>query len=485
MAVGLGAHPPAKTKLCIFVSSPSRAWINHMVSVSPPPASKTTFFGLASPAFTLKTCFVFRFLHCDRICFILSLKPGKSCPSKVGQKLRLLPPCPPEVKMADLRKAVRLQVHGLTDHDKRVGENHTNEQIDPNRSHLNYNLVLGDAWENYVTRLNEVYCLNRKDVNTLAMVSVTLPKEVRPEDQERFFEGVKIYFEDCFGKDNLISAMVHLDEKTPHIHIKAIPVYWNEKYQRNQVSYDQVCPRSFYKTLHSKLEQYMDKVLGYKSGILNDATREGNKSIEELKRGTAIEELSKLESSKAEKMKELESVSIELSELKSMKVVLPAIKDPAQSRSIPLLGEMVSLADHRKVVSDYNGLIKKHSELKSMVELWKRDAKDWESKYDTIKGEFRAFKERDIVRTLERTERALNELKTENTSLKQRLNDALNKIQNLDMFKVFYETFIDTLRETREDLREFVIAHLIPTWARDNVERDIEESQQNSNQIER
>ena len=456
-----------------------------MVSVPAQSASKNTFFGLASPAFTLKTCFVFRFLHLDRFCFIISLKPGKSCPSKVGQKLRLLPPCPPEVKMADLRKAVRLQVHGLTDHDKRVGDNHTNEQIDPNRSHLNYNLVSGDAWENYVTRLNEVYCLNRKDVNTLAMIAITLPKEVQPEDQERFFEGVKNHFEEYFGKDNLISAMVHLDEKTPHIHIKAIPVYWNEKYQRNQVSYDQVCSRSFYKSLHSKLEQHMDKVLGYKSGIQNDATREGNKSIAELKRGTAREQLAELESLKAEKMKELESVSIELSELKSMKVNLPAIKDPAQSRSIPLLGEMVSLADHRKVVSDYNGLIKEHSDLKSMVELWKRDARDWESKYDTIKGEFRAFKERDIVRTLERTERALNELKTENTSLKQRLNDALNKIQSLDMFKVFYDTFIDRLRETREDLRDFVVEHLIPTWARDDVKRDIDESQQNSNQIER
>jgi hypothetical protein len=57
MAVGLGAHPPAKTKPCIFVSSPSRAWINHMVSVSPPPASKNTFFGLASPSFHPKKMF--------------------------------------------------------------------------------------------------------------------------------------------------------------------------------------------------------------------------------------------------------------------------------------------------------------------------------------------------------------------------------------------------------------------------------------------
>jgi hypothetical protein len=144
MAVGLGAHPPAKAKPYIFVSSHSHAWDDRNMSAPALPASKTTFFGLASPAFTLKIRFVFDFLHCDRICFILSLKPGKSCPSKVGQKLRLLPPCPPEVKMADLRKAVRLQVHGLTDHDKRVGENHTNEQIDPNRSHLNYNLVLGN-----------------------------------------------------------------------------------------------------------------------------------------------------------------------------------------------------------------------------------------------------------------------------------------------------------------------------------------------------
>lgn len=397
----------------------------------------------------------------------------------------MLSPCPPEVKMADLRKAVRLQVHGLTDHDKRVGDNHTNEQIDPNRSHLNYNLVSGDAWENYVTRLNEVYCLNRKDVNTLAMVAVTLPKEVRSEDQELFFEGVKTHFEDCFGKDNLISAMVHLDEKTPHIHIKAIPVYWNEKYQRNQVSYDQVCSRTFYKNLHSKLEQHLDKVLGYKSGILNDATREGNKAIEELKRETAIKKVAELEKSKMQATKELETVSEELKELKNLRVVLPAKKELAQSKSIPLIGEVVLLTEHRKVVDEYNNLAKEHSSLKSIVDIWKRDAREWESKYDAIRSEFKAFKDQDMSKELIRNKNALIELKNENTGLKKLLSDAIETIKHLETFRDFYFDLIDKLSDTTNEIYEFAKARLLPQWIHEKIDRDVQDSWSNSNERQR
>lgn len=46
--------------------------------------------------------------------------------------------------MANIAKAKRLQAHGLIDRDTRSCENHTNEKIRPELSHLNYNLVSGD-----------------------------------------------------------------------------------------------------------------------------------------------------------------------------------------------------------------------------------------------------------------------------------------------------------------------------------------------------
>lgn len=195
--------------------------------------------------------------------------------------------------MADLSKATRLQVPGLLGHDERTSENHTNEKIDPTRTWMNYNFISEVSLERYQRRMSEVYCLNRKNVNTLAMVSVTLPKEVKPEDQDRFFKVVFEHFKNQFGEQNVVSAFVHLDETTPHIHIKAIPVYLNEKNKQEQVSFDEVCPRNFYRRFHKDLSEVVEKELGYPTGILNGATEEGNKSIKQLKAMTALQEVNK------------------------------------------------------------------------------------------------------------------------------------------------------------------------------------------------
>src|SRR5699024_11388026 len=39
-----------------------------------------------------------------------------------------------------------------------------------------------------------------------------------PEDTKQFFEYAKEFLEQEYGKDNLLYATVHMDEKTPHMH---------------------------------------------------------------------------------------------------------------------------------------------------------------------------------------------------------------------------------------------------------------------------
>src|SRR5699024_11316904 len=39
-----------------------------------------------------------------------------------------------------------------------------------------------------------------------------------PEDTKQFFEYSKEFLEQEYGKDNLLYATVHMDEKTPHMH---------------------------------------------------------------------------------------------------------------------------------------------------------------------------------------------------------------------------------------------------------------------------
>src|SRR5699024_9521270 len=45
-----------------------------------------------------------------------------------------------------------------------------------------------------------------------------------PEDTKQFFEYARVLFRSEYGKDNLLYATVHMDEKTPHMHYGVVPI---------------------------------------------------------------------------------------------------------------------------------------------------------------------------------------------------------------------------------------------------------------------
>ncbi len=49
-------------------------------------------------------------------------------------------------------------------------------------------------------------------------------KDLTPYEQERFFEDCTHYFADKYGEENIISAVVHVDETTPHMHLNLMPI---------------------------------------------------------------------------------------------------------------------------------------------------------------------------------------------------------------------------------------------------------------------
>ncbi|MDK7096035.1 MobV family relaxase, partial [Streptococcus agalactiae] len=44
------------------------------------------------------------------------------------------------------------------------------------------------------------------------------------EETKQFFEHAKTFLEQEYGKDNLLYATVHMDEKTPHMHYGVVPI---------------------------------------------------------------------------------------------------------------------------------------------------------------------------------------------------------------------------------------------------------------------
>ena len=47
---------------------------------------------------------------------------------------------------------------------------------------------------------------------------------ISPEAQKRFFDDCTEFFAERYGKENVVSAVVHLDESTPHLHFNLMPV---------------------------------------------------------------------------------------------------------------------------------------------------------------------------------------------------------------------------------------------------------------------
>ena len=169
-----------------------------------------------------------------------------------------------------------------------------NEDIDTNKSHLNYNLAPNhnmSQGEFVKKRCSEVKCLNRKDVNVMCSWVVTAPKDLNPNLYKDFFKESYKFLENRYGADNVVSAHVHMDEKTPHMHFAFVPVVYDSKKDLLKVSAKEKVCKTDLQAFHQDLEKHLENALGREINILNEATKEGNKSIDELKRQSASERL--------------------------------------------------------------------------------------------------------------------------------------------------------------------------------------------------
>ena len=126
-------------------------------------------------------------------------------------------------------------VRGIEIHDKRVkdGVSHTNKDIDWQRTKENYTLHSIKDKNFYVAVKERIAELRlpravRKDAIVMAQVLVTSDRGffdvISAEQQRNFFKDSLEYIKKRYGAKNIISATVHMDEKTPHMHVNFVPI---------------------------------------------------------------------------------------------------------------------------------------------------------------------------------------------------------------------------------------------------------------------
>lgn len=162
--------------------------------------------------------------------------------------------------------------------------------IDESRTVLNHNLAGIDQslpqLDFLHKRLGEIKVMKRADVNVMCDWIVTAPKELIPEELPLFFNETYKFLNDRYGKENVISAYVHMDETTPHIHYAFVPVVIDKKKGIPKLSAKERITRKDLNTFHPDLTKHMTAVFGRDIGIQNDATALGNQTIKQLRQKT-------------------------------------------------------------------------------------------------------------------------------------------------------------------------------------------------------
>lgn len=127
---------------------------------------------------------------------------------------------------------------GIGRHVDRETENHSNKDIDPERKHLNYDLVERDTRIqtdilNYIESEKSTTRAIRKDAVLCNEWIISSDKQffdnLSPEETRNYFEVAKDYFAEKYGEKNIRFAVVHMDEKTPHMHLGIVPFDENNK----------------------------------------------------------------------------------------------------------------------------------------------------------------------------------------------------------------------------------------------------------------
>ena len=117
-------------------------------------------------------------------------------------------------------------------HNERKKEAYkSNPDIDMERSRENYHLVSPPRYT-YKKEINRMTgaagCRVRRDsvmlVETLITASPEFMHSLPSAEQRAYFAAALDFISERVGKRNIISAVVHMDEKTPHMHLCFVPI---------------------------------------------------------------------------------------------------------------------------------------------------------------------------------------------------------------------------------------------------------------------
>jgi len=225
-------------------------------------------------------------------------------------------------------------VKGMQIHNQRESKNSKNKDIDPSKTELNHDLH-NQQHINYNHKVKDIIKEGyigekaiRKDAVVMTSTLITSDgeffKKLSPLEQNNFFESAYDKLKNLYGEKNIVSAVVHMDETTPHMHFCSVPLTEQGKLtakiifnRQNLLSLQKELPaylqsKGFEIQKGEGSEKKHIEINDFKERTLKNKSKELDIKLSELEQSGKI-----LDKTKTELAKTSDKVQSELSALRS------------------------------------------------------------------------------------------------------------------------------------------------------------------------
>lgn len=363
--------------------------------------------------------------------------------------------------VARMQKMKSGNLVGIGNHNQRKTENHSNKDIDPSLSDLNYDLV--GLTKNYKTDIENFINENkstpravRKDAVLINEWIITSDKKffenLNQEETREFFSSAKDFFAENFGEENIRYAIVHLDESTPHMHMGIVPFD-----KDNKLSAKRMFNREALRNIQEELPKYLqEKGFDIERGL--EGSERKNLTVPEFK--DMKNEQKEIEREIERRRDELRAyvkdrkIKLSIDNVKAKKE-FKEVKVPSGEKFLGLditqkvdkaTGNVIISEKDFKKIQDFNTYIRKSEEkLLNLLDT------DFYKENKTLKKELESQKNKNykVIEDYNHLVKDYNHLNEENSLLKDRISDLKAEIS------LIYKSTRDFLKDRTSDLKAF------------------------------
>ncbi len=360
-------------------------------------------------------------------------------------------------------KYKRENLKGIFRHNERRNKNYSNDNIDKEKSYLNYSIKSPQySYEKEFDRIREKYNFKGqiKKVSNIACEYIITSdhdffERIGEEETKRFFETAYKFVAEYkhLGEQYIISAKVHRDEQTPHMHLIFLPVVHTTDKKGNSI--DKLACSEFwkakdsYRQLQDDFYKYMvENGFDLQRGLPKEETNRQHYSVEEYKKITNFKQTKEV----------LKNMKLELPDVPNLEDI--NVNRLSKKRDEKILEDIIKPKDNM-----INELYKDNLILQQELSRQARIVEKAE-KYQ---------RERDKI--MEDNENLHNEVEQINAEYKQKENDIewkyKSKIKSLEKENSHLHKIIDKFYETIDKFIHWICKRF-DMGVEDNLIRDFQ-----------